>query len=154
MDNVERQLLEYREADPFYYYSIPGALKHDFVDDQDIAENMLRFLSDTEHHPVKRKTRVSCEIHPDEILLPILMLHEFGESQADRTGNQADVARMMAELLVEAEPARRRSTEPVRSSRGMQESSNNIGLKNRPRRNSFVCGDAPEALNTQVARGA
>ncbi len=154
MDNEERLILEAREADPFYYFSIPGALKYDNVLNHDSAEKMLRYLSIADERPITRKTRVSCEMHPDEVLLPMLISHEFGESPADLAGIQADAARIMSELLGDAENSRRRSTEPARISSRMQDSDDGIYLKNRPRRNSFVCGDAPAAIKTQMARGA
>lgn len=53
---------ELRQDDPFYYFSVPGALRHDLVDSEDTAKELLSKLGNSS---VKRKTRVTCEVHSD-----------------------------------------------------------------------------------------
>ncbi len=64
-----KKLRKVRERDPFFYFSLPGALKHDSTDREDVAKEVVNSVA---NYPIFRKTRVSCEVYSDYVLLESL----------------------------------------------------------------------------------
>mmetsp|Transcript_25141 Transcript_25141/g.52985 ORF Transcript_25141/g.52985 Transcript_25141/m.52985 type:complete len:172 (+) Transcript_25141:109-624(+) len=78
-----KKLRKVREHDPFFYFSLPGALKHDTTDREDVAADIVNSVASK---PISRKTRVSCEVYSDYILLECLAdFHQEIESIAKET---------------------------------------------------------------------
>lgn len=67
-----------RQDDPFYFFSIPGALVYDSVPSKKSAASLASGLKSN----VTRKTRVSCEVHSDLYFVEMFL--------AESTTNIAD----------------------------------------------------------------
>ncbi len=66
---VTKTLDRLRQEDPFYFFSIPGALEYDSVPSKKSAALLASSLK---NNKITRKTRVSCEVHSDLYLFEML----------------------------------------------------------------------------------
>lgn len=92
-----KMLQEIRQTDPFHFFSIPGALRYEFLgsgkDGTDAVELLLPNLANASK---QRKTRVSCEIHSidihQEIMREIQAEMRIGNERQDVTDRGTDTA--------------------------------------------------------------
>lgn len=92
----ENKLQEMRHNDPFFYFSIPGALTLDFVANEDYTSKVM---TNFENKKVERKTRVSCEVHSDVIFEDIM--HELKQEMKRSTKKQHSEAKDPISKLVQ-----------------------------------------------------
>lgn len=68
--NRQEQLLEeIRLRDPLLYFSIPGSLRDEFIRNEEARNRIIEYIRT---HHVRRLTRVSCELHQDQIFEEIV----------------------------------------------------------------------------------
>eukprot|EP00569_Conticribra_weissflogii_P006260 CAMPEP_0171342324 /NCGR_PEP_ID=MMETSP0878-20121228/14077_1 /TAXON_ID=67004 /ORGANISM="Thalassiosira weissflogii, Strain CCMP1336" /LENGTH=153 /DNA_ID=CAMNT_0011844957 /DNA_START=32 /DNA_END=493 /DNA_ORIENTATION=- len=144
-NNTENQTSQLRESpsvDPFYFYSIPGALMH-----ASMAIHNTAMEINVETCTITRKSRVSSEVHPDVVLTQA--------SPTDLAEVEAEVSEMLAALgipesnEVPADPA---------DAAGGARKDNEFDVYSWDwdfsRNDSFSLDDGVVLLNSQTARGA
>ncbi len=82
----EQLLEEIRVRDPLLYFSIPGSLRDEFIRNEAARNRIIEYIRT---HHVHRHTRVSCELHQDQIFEEILNDINFVPRQNDQR-NAAD----------------------------------------------------------------
>ncbi len=140
-ENREFQLRELRSVDPFYFYSIPGALKYANVDIHDSAIEL-----NSQNSTITRKSRVSSEVHSDVVLTQ--------SSESDLAKIEAEVSEMFAAFGIPESNVV--TTDPADSAGGVRKHDefDVYSYWDFPKSDIFSLDDDVVHLNSQTARGA
>ncbi len=139
-ENRASQLREARSVDPFYFYSIPGALKYDNTGIHDMEVG-------TQTCTITRKSRVSSEVHSDVVLTQA--------SETDLAEIEAEISEMFATFGI---PESNRGAADSADSAGGESKHNEFDVYSWdwdfPKSDINFLDDDVLHLNSQTARGA